>query len=133
MKNKIIIIMIFAVPLALFAFLQYFTKDYAANASLNETQTLNKGKLIKFSSPMCSECKKVKGIVDNVIPDYKETVLLEEINVSENTSKSQDMIDTYKISVVPTVIFVNKEGRIINKIEGLVDEITIKENLEKIK
>ena len=43
------------------------------------------------------------------------------------------MIETYKITVVPTIVFLDKNGAVVNKIEGLADEITIKENLDKIK
>ncbi|HIT55452.1 TPA: hypothetical protein IAA92_04280, partial [Candidatus Galligastranaerophilus intestinigallinarum] len=80
-----------------------------------------------------SECKKVKEAVDKVFGNYKEAVLLEEINVSENSDKTNGMIETYKITVVPTIVFIDKNGAVINKIEGLADEITIKENLDKIK
>jgi len=131
MKNKIIILAIFIVPLLLFAALNNFSKENAAGAAA--TQALNKGKLIKFSSPMCSECKKVKETIQNVLPEYNDLILIEDINVSDNTPKSQDMIETYKVSVVPTVIFIDKTGNIVNKIEGLVDEATLKENLEIIK
>ncbi len=133
MKNKIIILMILVVPIAVFALLQYATKDYAANAGSIQEENLNKGKFIKFSSPMCSECKKVTTAVKNVMPEYRDVILYEEINVSDKTSKSEDMIEAYKISVVPTVIFIDKSGKIVNKAEGLVDESFIKENLDKIK
>ncbi len=134
MKNKIIILLIFIVPLATFFILQNITKDNSAIANNTmQQETMMKGKLLKFSSPMCSECKKVKEAVDRVFNNYKEEVLLEEINVSENTDKTNGMIETYKITVVPTVVFLDKNGSVVNKIEGLVDEITIKENLDKIK
>ncbi len=134
MKNKIIILLIFIVPLATFFILQNITKDNSAIANNTmQQETMIKGKLLKFSSPMCSECKKVKEAVDRVFNNYKEEVLLEEINVSENTDKTNGMIETYKITVVPTVVFLDKNGSVVNKIEGLVDEITIKENLDKIK
>ncbi len=134
MKNKLIILMVFIVPLATFFILQNITKDNSAIANNTmQQEIMSKGKLLKFSSPMCSECKKVKTAVDNVFGNYKEAVLLEEVNVSENTDKTNKMVETYKITVVPTIVFIDKNGEIVNKYEGLVDEITIKENLDKIK
>lgn len=134
MKNKIIILLVFIVPLATFFILQNITKDNSAIANNTmQQETMMKGKLLKFSSPMCSECKKVKEAVDKVFDNYKEAVLLEEINVSENNDKTNGMIETYKITVVPTVVFIDKNGAVVNKIEGLVDEITVRENLDKIK
>ena len=134
MRNKIIILLVFIVPLATFFILQNITKDNSAIANNTmQQEIMAKGKLLKFSSPMCSECKKVKEAVDKVFHNYKEEILLEEINVSENTDKTNGLVETYKITVVPTVVFLNKNGEVVNKIEGLVDEITIKENLDKIK
>ena len=64
---------------------------------------------------MCSECKQVKETVSVVIPDYKDTISFEDINVSDNSEKSEQLIETYKITVVPTVIFLDKNGKIVTK------------------
>ena len=134
MKNKLIILLVFIIPLATFFILQNVANNNSAIANNTmQQEAMMKGKLLKFSSPMCSECKKVKEAVDKVFGDYKEAVLLEEINVSENSDKTNGMIETYKITVVPTIVFLDKNGAVVNKIEGLADEITIKENLDKIK
>ena len=44
-----------------------------------------------------------------------------------------ETIETYKITVVPTVVFVDKQGKIAYKKEGIIEEFEIKNNLEMIK
>ncbi len=131
MKNKIIILLVFMVPIAMFAFLQGITKNSVANA--NSYQSTDKAKIIKFYSPMCSECKKVSENVKNVHNDYKDIIILEEINVADTSQKTKDLIEAYKVTVVPTVIFVDKQGKITNRQEGMIEEIEIRNNLDEIK
>lgn len=132
MRNKIIILMVFIVPMAIFAFLQTINKDTQAIAQ-NQTVLFDKAKLIKFYSPMCSECKTVKKNIDSAIKNYDDKIIYEEFNVSEKNPKTQSMIETYKITVVPTVVFVDKQGKIAYKKEGIIEEFEIKNNLEMIK
>lgn len=132
MKNWIIVLLIFVVPLGVFAWLESGAAEtkIAANTTV---QTSGKGKLLKFSSPMCSDCKKVTKEMATVIPDYKDSVTFEEINVSDGSNESLEAVKTYKITVVPTMIFVNKNGQIVNKAEGFLSEKEIRSNLEFIK
>lgn len=133
MRNKIIILLIFAVPLAVFAFLQYTTNNYAANADTVQNQSLNKAKIIKFYSPMCSECKKMGEIVGSAMKDYNDSIIYEEINVSEKDNKTKNMIEAYKVTVVPTVVFIDKDGKVFEKKEGLIEEVEVRNNLEAVK
>lgn len=130
MKNWIIILFVFVVPLSIFALLQHFAGSTSANA--NSFQT-GKGKLIKFASPMCGECKKVGETVTLVIPDYRDSIIYEEVNVSDGSEQSKKMIDAYKVSVVPTIVFIDKNGKIFEKTEGIVTEEHIRGNLDKLK
>ncbi len=131
MRNWIIILLVFLIPISVFAVLQYTTNDYAANA--NSIQNVQGARLLKFSSPLCSECKEVKKVVSSVMSDYKDSIIFEDINVSDNSEKSEEMIEQYQISVVPTVIFIDKSGNITYKKEGLIKEEELRENLDKIK
>ncbi|MCD8024562.1 MAG: thioredoxin family protein [Candidatus Gastranaerophilales bacterium] len=132
MKNNVIILLIFIVPVAVFALLQFIAGNYAANANSFDN-TPNMAKLIKFYSPMCSECKEVSTNVKNALKSYEDLIIFEEIDVSDKKPKNQDMIEAYKITVVPTVIFIDKTGKIENKTEGVIDENEIKLHLENIK
>ena len=131
MKNKIIILLILIVPLAVFILLEQFTKDDTANAIPSDVVGVSK--LIKFYSPMCSECKTVGKNVENVMPDYEGVVVLEEINASKTDKMTKSLVSKYKITVVPTLVFIDKQGKVQNTVEGMIEEQDIRNNLEKIK
>ena len=53
----------------------------------NEKIKNPKAKIVKFSSPMCSECKEMEIELTKAMENYKDSVLIEEINVVENVGK----------------------------------------------
>lgn len=138
MKNWIIVLLIFVIPLGVFAWLEASNKD-SRRAFANETavshttEHTGKARLLKFSSPMCSDCKKVSKEMATVIPDFKDAVIFEEINVSDGTNESAKQVETYKVTVVPTLIFISKDGKILQKAEGFLTEKEIRTSLNNIK
>ncbi len=132
MRNKIIILLIFLIPMAVFAFLQYNSNANATPDNI-ELAAYNKGKLLKFHSPMCSECKTVGQNIKSAMKDYETVVMYEEVDVTNKDNKTKNLIDTYKVTVVPTVVFIDKNGKISAKTEGAVDQTEIKLHLEEIK
>ena len=95
-----------------------------------------KAKIIKFSSPMCSECKEASQEMEKALKDYKDSVLLEEINVVENVGKSVEYnklaIKKFKVSLVPTTVFIDKTGKVVKRQEGVIKSEEIKEILDGI-
>ena len=129
MKNKIVILLIFLVPFTVFFLLQ---KTLGDNSSYAASDIIGP-KLVKFYSPMCTECSKVGKNIENAIKDYENTIFYEEINVAKNDRKTKNSISSYGVTVVPTLLFIDKDGKVCEKVEGMIDEETIKENLDVIK
>ena len=86
---------------------------------------------------MCSECKEITVELDKAMKNYKDSVLIEEINVVENVGKgvkyNKAAIKKYKVSLVPTLVFLDKEGNTIKKSEGMMKSEEIIEVLDRIK
>ena len=137
MKNWIIVLLIFAVPLGVFAWLESnSSKSMAKETKVMSTKTVptnGRGKMLKFSSPMCSDCKKVSGEMVKVVPDYKDAITFEEVNVTDGTKESAAAVKDYKVTVVPTLIFIAKDGKIVRKAEGFLTESEIRTHLDTIK
>ena len=136
MKNWIVVLLIFIMPLGLYAYLD--NKACADSCKVvGAASDIAKAKVIKFSSPMCSECIEVSTEVKKALKDYQDSIVVEEYNVLENNQKgknlTKDMIKKYKISLVPTLVFVDKEGKIIKKREGIIKSDEIIAILEDIK
>ena len=132
MKNWIIVLLVFAIPLGLYAYLESNSQSTVAKeeVSMNNTQ---KPRVIKFYSPMCSDCKKISNEMVGVVEDYKDAVTFEEINVSEQTDKNKALIKKYKITLVPTLVFESKDGKIVKKVEGFIEDDEIENNIVNIK
>ena len=128
MRNWIVVLLIFVMPLGLYAYLDARAQNGAMCSSAEEKMA-PKAKIIKFSSPMCSECQEVALEMKKAMKDYKGPVKVEEINVIDNggkgTSYTKSQIKKYKITLVPTLVFIDKEGKVLHKQEGLMssDEI----------
>lgn len=152
MKNWIIVLLIFTVPLAVFAWLETNSgksiaketvasetvakndvADGASLASHSNAVTTAKPRVLKFSSPMCSDCKKVSGEMVKVVPDYKDAITFEEVNVTDGTKESAAAVKDYKVTVVPTLVFIAKDGKIVRKAEGFLTESEIRTHLDNIK
>lgn len=132
MKNWIIVLLVFAIPLGLYAYLESNSQSTVAKeeVSMNNTQ---KPRVIKFYSPMCSDCKKISKEMVGVVEDYKDAVTFEEINVSEQTDKNKALIKKYKITLVPTLVFESKDGKTFKKVEGFIEDDEIENNIVNIK
>ncbi len=161
MKNWIIVFLIFAVPVGVFAWLESSSNKTVAKEAVSasspvetvaetsgssetvakheapvspvKSNTSGKPRMLKFSSPMCSDCKKVTTELVGVIPDYKDAVTFEEINVTDGSKESAALVKDYKVTVVPTLIFMSKDGKIVHKEEGLLTESEIRTHLDTIK
>ncbi len=131
MKNWIIVLLIFAIPLGLYAYLESNALDARAKEEVSVQN--GKAKVIKFYSPMCSDCKKVSKEMVGIVEDYKDAVTFEEINVSEQTDKNKALIKKYKITLVPTLIFETKDGKTFKKVEGFIEDDEIESNIVNIK
>lgn len=132
MKNWIIVLLVFAIPLGFYAYLESNSQSTVAKeeVSMNNTQ---KPRVIKFYSPMCSDCKKISNEMVGVVEDYKDAVTFEEINVSEQTDKNKALIKKYKITLVPTLVFESKDGKTFKKVEGFIEDDEIENNIVNIK
>lgn len=122
-KNLIIITLIFVVPLIAFKVLS------KPEASLAEkTTTGNKPQIIKFTSLMCLDCKKLSGVMKEVYPKYKSKITLVEVQVQNNDDFTKTQVQKYNVTLVPTLIFVDSKGKKVGKYEGFIE----KDKLEKL-
>ena len=111
-KNIIWIALIFIVPL-----ITYF--GLTRNSLTTPPAIASTGdEIIKFSSPMCYECQELEKVMEEVCPKYNDKITLRKIDVTKRDKNVQALIKEYKVTLVPTTIFKNQDGRITRRIEG---------------
>ncbi|RAI10631.1 MAG: hypothetical protein DKM24_06640 [Candidatus Melainabacteria bacterium] len=116
-KNLIIISLIFALPLIAYAVLSGTKVESATQEHVS-----GKPQIIKFSSKLCSDCKKMKGVFETVMPQYSGTVEVIEYDIEKNDKNINNAIDTYNVNLVPTVVYIDKNGKVVRKTEGYIDK-----------
>ena len=111
-KNLVIILAIFILPIC---FYYYLDKSQSVSANKINSQMPS---IIKFTSPMCSECKSMEKVVNQVYPKYANKIILVEVPVQNNDKVTQDLIKEHHVTLVPTFVFKTKNGQIIKRVEG---------------
>lgn len=122
-KNISIILLILVIPLITYMVL---SKSGASLAS--KTADAGKPQIIKFTSLMCLDCKRLNEVIKTVYPKYSSKVTLVEIQVQNNDDYTRKQIEKYNITLVPTLIVLDSKGKRLKKIEGFVE----KDKLDKI-
>ncbi|MGN1125344.1 MAG: thioredoxin family protein [Candidatus Gastranaerophilaceae bacterium] len=125
-KNIIIVSLIFILPV-----IAYFI--------LSDTQAISATKhkdgspqIVKFSSKLCFDCKKLKKVFDEIVPNYDNEITVIEYDVQSNDTKTKKAIDDYNITLVPTVIFINRAGQEVKRTEGFVEKEMLEKHINEI-
>lgn len=84
--------------------------------------------LLDFGSTTCEPCKTMFPILNSIEEKYQEKLVVKFINVysdSKNTKK-------YNIRIIPTQIFLNSDGKVLYRHEGVLYEDEIIEKLNEL-
>lgn len=120
-KTMFIICLIFAVPVLVYAYLM------GRQPVISEPAFASGGipQLIKFSAPMCSDCQTMAEVLGDVKKQYNGKVDFVEIQVNQNSTSVREQIKKYSVTLVPTVVVLDKNGQQIARIEGVVPKSEI--------
>ena len=124
-KNFFTVFLIFALPVVAFMMLSSREEGLA-----QRVQSTPKPQIIKFTSLMCLDCKKLNETMEKVYPKYRDRILLTEVQVQNNDTYTNEQIKKYNISLVPTTVVLDKNGKQVKKVEGYIEERAL-ENLMK--
>lgn len=133
MKNWIITLIIFILPMVLYGYMDAKAQSDLLHRVASQNIANPIGKIIEFSSPMCSECQEIAPEIEKAMKNYKNSVILEKINVLEDGKYSKSAIKEFKVTLVPTTIFINKDGKVLKKVQGLMKSDEIIEQIERMK
>lgn len=72
----------------------------------------------------------MKPLVEQVKAEDSSKVPFEFYDVGSNVNS--DIANKYGILYIPTLIFIGKDGSVVDKIVGATDKATIEQNIKKI-
>ena len=127
-KNVLIISLIFMLPLAAYFTLSTIKTD--AEQKIAAKQPC-KAKIIKFSSAMCRDCKKLADVMDEVYPLYQDKIDLESISVEKDDSKTINLIKEHNVNLVPTLVYIY-DGKVLKQTEGSLTAQQLEKNMKAL-
>ena len=84
--------------------------------------------LIEFGAETCSQCKRMKVVLDGVSQRYKGRAQVVQVNVN----KDKPVTRQFKIMVIPTLVFFNATGKEVGRSYGFMDEVKVARRLYEL-
>ena len=81
---------------------------------------------------MCLECQDLEKVIDKVFPKYNDKVVLHKIDVSKKDKNCQALIKEYNVTLVPTTVFKNQDGRILRQVVGTMEPELLESYIEEL-
>jgi thioredoxin 1 len=98
------------------------------NEGTFDTEVLNSDKpaLVDFWAPWCGPCRAIAPVLDELATEYKGKVTVAKVNVDEN----RKLAGNHGVMSIPTMILF-KNGKVMDKVIGLVPKERLKELMDK--
>ena len=77
--------------------------------------------LYSMSSVDAKKFESIASALNSVLTGHSADSILE-YDVQENSKEIQSAINQHNVSLVPTVIYINKNGKVVNRTEGYVSQ-----------
>lgn len=148
MKNWLIILFIFAVPLGLYGFLSHRVEagmtQFMNPIQIQQAVEANKEKIAQgatlprlytFHSPMCAECKEQAKELKGLKEEFSGKISFIEYSVtgeSGNKQEVKNLIKKYKVNVTPTIVVTAANGDMIKKYDSLVKHDELEKFLKNV-
>ncbi len=82
-----------------------------------------------FHSNTCAQCVKMTGIVEEVYPDFSDSVALVDVDVYDE--QNRNLLQRANIRAIPTLIFVDAEGEVSGQV-GVMEPDALREKLTQL-
>jgi len=127
MKNFSIITLVIVLPL-----IAYFLMSKPDVSLASKVIDTNKPQIIKFTSLMCLDCKKLDKVFKEVYPKYSNKITLIEVPVQSETDYTKSQVEKYNVTLVPTLVFINAKGKKVLKTEGFVEKTQLQDHMKEL-
>lgn len=85
-------------------------------------------KIIDFNATWCVPCRKFAPTFEAVANKYKGQVEFESVDIDENPT----LAHTYGVESIPTVVFLDKDGKVITDNAGVMSQSEFEQIIESL-
>jgi thioredoxin 1 len=82
--------------------------------------------LVDFWAPWCGPCRAIAPVLEELAEEYKGRLTVAKVNVDEN----RKLAGNHGVMSIPTMILF-KDGKVLDKLIGLVPKERLKELMDK--
>ncbi|MBS7623207.1 thioredoxin [Candidatus Bathyarchaeota archaeon] len=97
------------------------------DADFGRALTENPILIVDCWAPWCGPCRALAPLVDDLARTYHGRVAFGKVNVDDNPKIAQ----MYGVMSIPTLLFI-KDGRLVDRLVGVVPRKTIEEKIRKL-
>lgn len=95
---------------------------------IKEALEADKPVLVDFYADWCGPCKMMAPIIDELSEKYDGVIKIGKINTDHNPNTASQ----YNVMTIPTMI-IYKDGKIVDKLVGVVSKNVLTEKLDALK
>ena len=100
-------------------------KDKEGYVEFNPAMKSGKVVIAKFGLDICIGCIEANKILISLMPTYGKSIYFSKVDLM----KDRDAEKNYKIKMMPTIIFFDKEGKEFFRLEGTVTKKLIEDKI----
>lgn len=94
-------------------------------------EAAGKPALLMFHSKYCFDCKKMRPIIDKLMPEYTGITFLE-FDILSDTKAHPAVFNTFKPVTVPVLVFITPDSKIQNVLYNFQNEAAIRNALKPL-
>jgi thioredoxin-like negative regulator of GroEL len=97
-----------------------------------QTANLKYPGIIEFSSNLCLECRDLDKVFQPLKQKYSDELNFTVIKINSSDEINGNIMKQYQVITVPTLIFLDKNGKVIKKIEGAEKQSLLEKYMKEI-
>lgn len=127
-KNLLIIAVIFILPMITY----FILSSEGTKAEQKVSVPVDIPVIVKFSSPLCRDCKILAKNLETVYQKYKDKIVMQNVSVEQTDADTQNMIKKYHVKLVPTLIYISDNGSVLKRTEGSLSCEQLEKNMKAL-
>lgn len=84
--------------------------------------------LIEFGAETCSQCKRMKVVLDGIAQRYRGRAHVVQVNVNKEAALTRQ----FRVMVIPTLVYFDARGKEVGRAYGLQDEVNVARKLHEL-
>lgn len=96
--------------------------------NFKELAQSGKPMVIDFWATWCGPCKRMAPIVEQLAEQYDGQVNIGKCDIEE----AEDIAAQYNVTSIPTIVFLNAQGEMVNRVVGAQSKAKLEEEISKL-